>query len=281
MEGAYMMHQKVEMTVLIDNVASDPLAAEWGLSILLTADDKKILLDTGASSLFTQNAECLGIDLSEVDIGVLSHAHSDHSDGLDTFFALNRKAPFLIRKGSFENCYGIEDGMTEYCGIKKGLLKEYEARIQYVSGIHQIMDGIWLVPHREVDYSSIALRNDLYAMRGGQLCPDDFSHEQSLVVEIEKGLVVFSSCSHTGMTNILADIRELLGRSDVCAYVGGLHLYKMKDEELSGLCEEIRRTPITHIFTGHCTGDHAFSFLKAELGERIDQFSSGFSYCFS
>ena len=46
-----MIHT-LEMTVLIDNVAAEPLVSEWGLSILITADDRSILLDTGASHLF-------------------------------------------------------------------------------------------------------------------------------------------------------------------------------------------------------------------------------------
>lgn len=48
------MIQKLEMTVLIDNVAEEPLAGEWGLSILITADGRKILLDTGSSGLFAK-----------------------------------------------------------------------------------------------------------------------------------------------------------------------------------------------------------------------------------
>lgn len=268
------------MTVLIDNIASGPLVSEWGLSILITVDDRKILLDTGAGSLFAQNAGNLGLDLADVDTGVLSHAHYDHADGLDTFFALNRKAPFLVRGGSLENCYGIKDGVLNYIGIHRGFLQEYKERIQYVSGVYPMADGIWLLPHRKADYSSIALRNDLFAFKDGKISPDDFAHEQSLVIEADKGLIVFNSCSHTGMANVLADIREMLGRSDVFAYVGGLHLYKMTDEELSVFCGEIRSTPIRHIFTGHCTGDHAFSFLKKELGEQIEQFSSGFSHRF-
>ncbi len=267
------------MTVLIDNVAAEPLAAEWGLSILIKADGRKILLDTGAGSLFAQNAERLGIELSDVDVGVLSHAHYDHADGLDTFFALNREACFLVRAGSCENCYGIKEGKPKYNGIRKGILEEYESRIQYVNGTYEIADGIWLLPHRKADYSTIALRNQLYAMRGGKLCPDDFAHEQSLVIETEKGLIVFNSCSHTGMANILADIQEMLGRNDIAAYVGGLHLYKMTDEEIGVLCGEIQRSSIRHIYTGHCTGEHAFSLLKEELGDRIEQFSSGFSRC--
>ena len=114
------MDQKVNMTVLIDNVASEPLVSEWGLSILITAGNRKILLDTGASSLFAQNAQRLGIDLADIDIGVLSHAHYDHADGLDTFFSLNRKAFFLVSAAAEENCYGIKDGMMRYNGIRNG-----------------------------------------------------------------------------------------------------------------------------------------------------------------
>jgi len=82
------------------------------------------------------------------------------------------------------------------------------------------------------------------------------------------------------MANILADIQEMLGRSDIYAYVGGLHLYKMTDEELGVLSDEIKQTSIQHIFTGHCTGDHAFDYLKERLDGRIGQFSSGWSYSF-
>lgn len=274
------MIQTLEMTVLIDNVAVEPLAGEWGLSILITADGRKILLDTGASDLFARNAECLGIDLDSIDTGVLSHAHYDHADGMDTFFSMNRKAPFLVREGSCENCFSIKEGALRYIGIKPGVLKQHEARIQYVSGTHKIADGLWLVPHRKADYTAIALRNDLYTICGQERRPDNFAHEQSLVVETEKGLVVFNSCSHAGMTNILADISEMLGRDDIYAYVGGLHLYKMTDEELELLCDEIQRLGIGHIFTGHCTGDHAFYYLRERIGPGIEQFSSGFRYKF-
>ncbi len=274
------MIQKLEMTVLADNVAEEPLAGEWGLSILISADGRKILLDTGESGLFARNAEILGIDPGSVDTGVLSHAHHDHANGLDTFFSLNRGAPFLVREGARENCYSITDGTPRYIGIQYGVLEKHKSRIQYVSGVYGIADGIWLVPHRKADYSAIALRNDMYTINNDKRLPDDFSHEQSLVIETGKGLIVFNGCSHAGMMNILEDIREMLGRSDVYAYVGGLHLYQATDEELTALCAEIQLTNVAHIITGHCTGDHAFSFLKEKLDGRIERFSSGFRYMF-
>lgn len=72
------MIQKLEMTVLIDNVAGEPLAGEWGLSILIIADGRKILLDTGSSGLFARNADCQGIDLGSVDI-FTGHCTGDHA----------------------------------------------------------------------------------------------------------------------------------------------------------------------------------------------------------
>lgn len=104
------MIRKLEMTVLIDNLAEALLVGEWGLSMLIAADDRRFLLDTGTSPLFAQNAKYLGIDLDSVDIGVLSHAHYDHVNGMETFFSLNKSAPFLVRERARENCYGVKDG---------------------------------------------------------------------------------------------------------------------------------------------------------------------------
>lgn len=276
------MVRHLKMTVLVDNIAELPCGGEWGLSILIEADGKTLLLDTGASGLFAQNAALLGIDLSAVEVGILSHAHYDHADGMEAFFSLNGSAPFLVRSGSGENCIGMEDGAPKYIGIRQGLLEKYAERVRFVSGLREISEGVWLVPHRPADYSAIALRSDLYTGNPERDCseaelrPDDFSHEQSLVVDTEKGLVIFNSCSHTGLPNILEDVREALGREDVCAYIGGLHLFKLSDAEIERLCGEIDSTNLKRIYTGHCTGDHAFRLLGSRLGDRIVQFCSGF-----
>ena len=71
----------MKATVLVDNISHDNIIGEWGLSIFIEYQDKKILLDTGASGLFLRNAEKLGIDMKAVDFGVLSHAHYDHAHG--------------------------------------------------------------------------------------------------------------------------------------------------------------------------------------------------------
>ena len=55
----------MKATVLVDNISCNELAGEWGLSIYIEYGDKKILLDTGASELFLENAEKMGVSIKE------------------------------------------------------------------------------------------------------------------------------------------------------------------------------------------------------------------------
>ena len=89
----------MKAVVLSDNIPWNGLDGEWGLSIQITYRDKRILLDSGASGLFLENAEKLGIDLTQVDYAVLSHGHYDHSDGMETFFQTAANARFYVRPG--------------------------------------------------------------------------------------------------------------------------------------------------------------------------------------
>ena len=83
---------KTKITVGVDNIPSEGLKQEWGLSLFIEYGEKKILLDTGSSALFLRNYEKLGLDISDVDYGVLSHAHCDHANGIPAFFEHNSKA---------------------------------------------------------------------------------------------------------------------------------------------------------------------------------------------
>ena len=73
----------MKATVLADNIGEGPLAGEWGLSIYIEYENKKILLDTGASALFTENAKAMDIPLENIDFGIRSHAHYDHANGME------------------------------------------------------------------------------------------------------------------------------------------------------------------------------------------------------
>ena len=52
----------MKITVLTDNKAKESLKGEWGLSLYIEHGGKRLLLDTGASPLFAENAEkCAGL----------------------------------------------------------------------------------------------------------------------------------------------------------------------------------------------------------------------------
>ncbi len=272
----------MKLSVLIDNITKDEgLLGEWGLSVYIEYKDKKILLDTGASDAFLKNAETMGIDLKKVDFGVLSHAHYDHADGLDAFFDTCPDIPFYLSENCRENAYGIkEDEPLKYIGIKRGLLKQYDDRIRFVKGTVEIADGVWLIPHSRKDYSKTALRGRLYRMEEGEkeASPENFNHEQSLVLETKEGLVIFNSCSHTGMENIVEEVREQLPGKKILAYFGGLHLFLLNDDEIMQVADLIGTLGIEKVMTGHCTGDHAFELLQERLPGVMQQFHSGFSW---
>ena len=87
----------MNVTILIENTAPEGsgLDFEAGLALYIEYNGKKILLDGGTSGKFAANADKLGIDLSQVELGVLSHGHFDHADGLCAFFPLNDKVTVL------------------------------------------------------------------------------------------------------------------------------------------------------------------------------------------
>ena len=59
--------------------------AEHGLCFYIETDNHRVLMDTGQTDLFRQNAEKLGVDLTAVDTVVLSHGHYDHGGGIPAF----------------------------------------------------------------------------------------------------------------------------------------------------------------------------------------------------
>ena len=99
-----------------------------------------------------------------------------------------------------------------------------------------------------------------------ELIPDDFSHEQSLIVKLDGGIAVFSSCSHCGPDVVIAEAQAFMPNEHIRALVGGFHLYETPDEEVRALAGRLKAAGIEHIYTGHCTGDRALATLREELG---------------
>lgn len=261
----------MKATVLVDNIADKGLDGEWGLSIYIEYGDRKILLDTGASDLFLQNAGKIGLSIKDVDFAVLSHAHYDHSRGMKAFFRENSKAKFYLQKSAAENCYFKKWFIRRYIGLPKNILTEYQDRIVRVDGDCTLCDGVYLIAHKTPGLEKNGKRENMAQKTPDGFKADDFSHEQSLVFETEKGLVIFNSCSHGGAANIINEVAATFPDKKVYGLIGGFHLYNKSEAEVRELAKKIRQTGIGYVCTGHCTKDRAYKILKEELGDTLNQ----------
>lgn len=264
-----------KLTVVVDNISNGEMCGEWGLSVLVEYGDKKILVDVGGSDLFATNLEKLGFDIKDIDYAVLSHAHYDHANGMPRFFADNDKAKFFLRESSAENCFAGPWIFKRYIGIKRGVLRDYSGRIEMVSGDYKLCEGVYLIPHKTPGLEKIGKREMMYRRKGLSWRADDFSHEQSVVLKTDKGLVIINSCSHGGAVNIINEVRETFPEEHVYALIGGFHLFNKSSEEVLNVAKEINETGIDFVCTGHCTKERAYDILKSELGDKLSQLCVG------
>ncbi len=265
----------MKITVLIDNIGKGELKGEWGLSLLIEFNDKRFLLDVGASDTFITNAQHLGLDISSIDFAVLSHAHYDHTGGLATFLEINKTALVYLSANARENCYAGLSFLSKYIGMPQGVINQYRTRVVRVDGVVEITDNVFLVSHSTESLSKIGRRNHLYVRKGLRYIPDDFSHEHTLVFKTQDGLVLMNSCSHSGPDVVVNEVLKVFPGERIKAYVGGLHLFRLNDKEVRSVSERLSACNVEMIYTGHCTGQNAFDILKEDFKEKIHQFNCG------
>lgn len=264
---------------LIENTSLySELACEHGLSLYLETEKHRILFDTGQGKKFLDNARQMKVPVEEVDVAVISHGHYDHGGGLATFLEVNKKAVVYIHRKALEPHFSKgKDGEYHFIGLKaESLPKE---RIILTGDHHIIDEGLELFSGVEGDRLKPKGNDTLYKQGEGEMVPDDFGHEQSLLVEDGAGWILFSGCSHRGIVNIMEKVKEM----KECyprVVVGGFHLFNPatgepeSPEVIRKLGEYLRNSGGT-FYTGHCTGKVSYERLKEILGDRMHYLSTG------
>ena len=268
----------MKITVLSDNTPGNGLEGEWGLSFYIEYCGKVVLLDSGLSGLFAENADKLGLDLNAVDHAVLSHAHDDHANGFDTFFERNDHAKLFVSRECGENCYDYDKEKKEfvYAGIPRGIMERHADRIVKADPDMMIDEGIRLLAHTTPGLDELGRMEQMYLMVGpDEYIIDDFRHEQSLIFELDEGIVVFNSCSHAGADNIINEAMEAYPGRRILAIIGGFHLFNKTDEYVREFSGRVLNTGVTAVYTGHCTGDKAMAIMREELGDKLHAFKTG------
>lgn len=241
----------MKITALTENTPfNDNISAEHGLSLYIETEKHNILFDMGQTSLFAENAKKLGIDLTKVDIAVLSHGHYDHGGGLTEFLKINKTAPVYINRYAFGDYY---NGTEKYIGLDKSL--QNEERIVFVDEILEIDDELCLYSCNNKIQNHYLGSFGLNMKCDGEFMPDEFKHEQYLLINENGKRVLISGCSHKGVM----DITEWF-EPDVL--VGGFHYSKLELDEKLKEYAAVLASHKTDYYTCHCTGTEQYEFMK-------------------
>lgn len=296
----------MKVVSLVDNVSRcGSCGAEHGLSLYVELDcGARILFDMGQGNLFADNAASLGIDLSEIDLAVVSHGHYDHAGGLATFLKLNSKAPVYIRESAFENHYSLKDSGMKSIGVDR---PSDVGRLVFCRDIEYLPYGIILFSNPPSDFPEPP--GNRFLSGPDSRTPDSFSHEQSMLITgcvsshgafgqspsahlADPGSslsadgpthsVLFAGCAHRGIVNILSKAQSLAS-DPVTAVFSGMHiksLYEVRsaspsDPYPSDLAAALVSFEGVRYFTMHCTGEAGFSHLAGLMSGRIAYLSCG------
>ncbi|MBN2354472.1 MBL fold metallo-hydrolase, partial [candidate division KSB1 bacterium] len=169
-----MENNKISMHILYDNyVAQPPYEADWGFSCLIQGTEKTILFDTGTKGdILLRNMERMKVDLSKIDLIVISHMHGDHTGGLASVLDKVKNIPVYLPASASKS----QQRAIQNSGGKVILCKD-----------------------------SVSPCKDVFTT--GEM--GDEIKEQSLLIKTAKGLVVITGCSHPGVADIAKRAGEI------------------------------------------------------------------------
>jgi len=271
----------MRITVLLENTTKNTtLVPKHGLSIHIETPKHRVLFDLGPDDTYLHNAQKMGIDLEKVDIVVLSHGHYDHGGGLAGFLKINNKASIFIHRQGFKPYYYRVLILKKYIGLDPSLADN--DRITFVDDTMHIDDELFIFSDVEGQPDTKSSRALLKKTPNGY-ARDDFAHEQSLIVTTGDKALLFSGCSHRGISNILRAAEKY--QPAIHAVFGGFHLYNpiTKATEATAVIERLAAelfTRETVFYTGHCTGDKAFETMCSESESNVKHFSTGLVFEF-
>jgi 7,8-dihydropterin-6-yl-methyl-4-(beta-D-ribofuranosyl)aminobenzene 5'-phosphate synthase len=286
------MADAVEITVVVENyidiflpatgVAAYPvpgdgsrLIGEQGLSLWVDVrsggERKRILYDFGRSGrTFFHNLRLLGLDVTEADYLVLSHAHVDHFAALSRVLSRAGKGSTLVMHEAAvgkKKFIRLKDG--SYIGpweVKRTMLKSWNGKTILNAEAFPISRDIVLSGEieRRTDFepgmAAACVKN------GSEIIHDTIPEDQALYIDIKgKGLLIITGCCHAGLINTVRKALELFPGKGIYGIVGGFHLNSADERQMEETMKYLSRLAFSHIAPLHCTGYYASRRLMARF----------------
>ena len=284
-------HMTSELSVLIDagmnEMAGQSLClAQHGLSLAVTAhfdsEAHTVLFDGGPDpDTLERNGLKTGFNFGSIEALVLTHGHFDHSEGLIRAAQLIRaqnggkRIPLHVHPDAFakrglrlqdDTILPLQDVHSPEALERAGL------QIKKSDKPEKILNDMFYLSG-EIPRGSFekGLENQLRLEDSGSWVPDPLVMEERFMAAHvkEKGLAIFTGCSHAGIINICTHAHRLFPNIPLYALVGGLHLVYPNEDLIEESIKALKEFELKVIIPGHCTGWRAVHTLISELGEDI------------
>jgi len=232
-------NQQIRMTIVYDNRSFDEdIEKDWGFCCFIEGLEKSILFDTGKNGdILLANMGKLGILPEEIDLIFLSHAHKDHTGGLDILLTQNSQ---------------MEVWLPEFFPSSfKEPIRSAGATVVEVDDFQKICEGAYttgVIP--------------------------GWIKEQSLILDTDKGLVVVTGCAHPRIVKIISTAKELQ-KKDVCMVLGGFHLSGFSEKELGEIIARFRSLGVKKVGPCHCSGDKCSLIFSKEYKDDFIKIGAG------
>jgi 7,8-dihydropterin-6-yl-methyl-4-(beta-D-ribofuranosyl)aminobenzene 5'-phosphate synthase len=96
----------------------------------------------------------------------------------------------------------------------------------------------------------------------------------------DKGVLVFTACSHAGVVNVLAHARDCFPGPPLFGVMGGFHLSGGNERIIPETVDAMRAFDLKTIAAAHCTGWRAVSALSDAFGDAVAPSAVGKTYRF-
>jgi len=160
---------------------------------------------------------------------VVSHNHFDHAGGLERIRAMNPNLPVYVPPN----------------------------QVFPVGDVHVVADHLRVTPN-------------VFVIRGHTIVPTaGISDDLSVVLRSSSGPYVLSTCSHSGVGQIVDRASKLLGE-DVYYFSGGARLVHRPEGDTQVVAEALDRRNVQVVSPSHCSLSHRVDRqFRETLGERV------------
>lgn len=270
-----------------------------GLSCAITAwrgdAAHTLLFDTGPDeSVFERNVERLGFDMGNIESIVLSHGHWDHSGAMLRALQMiqsrngGRSVPTYMHPGMYRSrAVKARDGSMHLMDDipNPEQLERRGAVVIHATESQLLLDNLFFVSGeipRVTSFETGMPGHHRRTQDGTGWEPDPLILDERFVAVAvkDKGIVVFTACSHAGVVNVLTHARDVFPTLALHGVLGGFHLAGANERLIPDTVDSLYAFNLTTIAAAHCTGWRAVSALSNAFGEAVVPAAVGRTYRF-